>query len=47
MIGITTKTVPVEAHWLIRKVEHYYVVLRYIYQIDFKELPNLDKEIAL
>jgi hypothetical protein len=47
MIGITTKTVPVEAHWLIRKVEHYYAVLHRAYQIISKELPDLDKEIAL
>jgi hypothetical protein len=47
MMGITTKIVPVEAHWLIRKVERYYVVLCYAYQIVSKELPNLDKEMAL
>ena len=47
IMGITTKTVLVEAHWLIRKVEHYYIVLYCIYQIVSKELPNLDKEIAL
>ena len=47
IISITTKTVPVEAHWLIRKVEHYYIVLHRVYQIVFKELPDLDKEIAL
>jgi hypothetical protein len=27
IMGITTKTVPVEAHWLIGKVERYYTVL--------------------
>ena len=37
----------VKAHWSIRKVECYYIVLCYIYQIVFKELPNLDKEMAL
>jgi hypothetical protein len=47
IIGITTKTVPVKAHWLIRKVEHYYAVLYCVYQIISKELPDLDKEIAL
>ena len=47
IMGITTKTVPVEAHWLIRKVKRYYTVLRCIYQIDFKELPDLDKKMAL
>jgi hypothetical protein len=47
MMGITTKTVPVEAHWLIRKVEYYYIVLHRAYQIISKELPNLDKEMAL
>jgi predicted ATP-grasp superfamily ATP-dependent carboligase len=47
MIGITTKTVPVEVHWLIGKVERYYVVLCRAYQIISKELPDLDKEMAL
>ena len=46
-MGIITKTVPVEAHWLIRKVEYYYIVLRCAYQIVSKELPDLNKEIAL
>ena len=46
-MGITTKTVLVEAHWSIRKVERYYIVLRRTYQIVSKELPNLDKEMAL
>ena len=47
IIGITTKTVLVEAHWSIRKVEHYYIVLRRAYQIVSEELPDLNKEIAL
>ena len=47
IMGITTKTVLVEIHWLIRKVKHYYIVLHHVYQIIFKELPDLDKEIAL
>ena len=47
IIGITTKIVPVEAHWLIRKVERYYIVLRRAYQIISEELPDLDKEMAL
>ena len=47
IIGITTKTVPVEAHQLIKKVERYYIVLHCIYQIISKKLPNLDKEMAL
>ena len=47
IIGITTKTVLVEAHWLIKKVKHYYTVLHCTYQIVSKELPNLDKKIAL
>ena len=46
-MGITTKIVPVEAYWLIKKVECYYIVLYYVYQIVFKELPNLNKEMAL
>ena len=46
-MGITTKIVPVEAYWSIRKVKHYYIVLHCAYQIIFKELPNLNKEIAL
>ena len=36
-----------EAHWSIRKVKHYYTVLCCVYQIISKELPDLDKEIAL
>jgi hypothetical protein len=47
MIGITTKTVLVEAHWLIKKVKRYYTVLYCAYQIISKELPDLDKEMAL
>ena len=47
MMGITTKTVPVEAHWSIGKVERYYAVLRRAYQIVSEELPDLDKEMAL
>jgi hypothetical protein len=47
IMGITTKTVPVEAHWSIRKVKCYYTVLYYIYQIVSKELLNLNKEMAL
>ena len=31
IIGITTKTVLVEAHWLVRKVKCYYAVLHYAY----------------
>ena len=46
-MGITTKIVLVEAHWSIRKVKYYYIVLRYIYQIVSKELPDLNKEMAL
>ena len=46
-MGITTKTVLVEAYWLIRKVEYYYTVLCCAYQIISKELPDLDKEITL
>ena len=47
IIGITIKTVLVEAYWSIRKVKHYYIVLRRAYQIVSEELPNLDKEMAL
>ena len=47
MMGITTKTVLVEAYWSIGKVERYYAVLRRVYQIVSEELPDLDKEIAL
>ena len=36
-----------EVHWSIRKVEHYYTVLRRAYQIVSKKLLNLDKEMAL
>ena len=47
IIDITTKTVLVEIYWLIGKVKHYYIVLHCVYQIVSKELPDLDKEIAL
>ena len=47
IMGITTKTVLVEAHQLIEKVERYYIVLYCVYQIVSKELPNLNKEIVL
>ena len=47
IIGITTKIVLVKAHWLIRKVKCYYIVLYYAYQIISKELPDLNKEMAL
>ena len=47
IMGITTKIVLVEAHWLIGKVEYYYTVLYRVHQIVSKELPNLDKEMAL
>ena len=46
-MGITTKTMPVEAHWLIGKVKRYYTVLRRAYQIISKELLDLNKEMAL
>ena len=46
-MGITTKTVLVEAYWSIRKVKRYYIVLYRTYQIVSEELPDLDKEIAL
>ena len=36
-----------EVYWSIGKVKHYYIVLRRAYQIVSKELPDLDKEIAL
>ena len=38
---------PVEAHWSIGKVKRYYIVLHYAYQIISKELPDLDKKMAL
>ena len=47
IMGITTEIILVEAHWSIRKVECYYIVLYRTYQIISKELPDLDKEIAL
>ena len=31
IMGITTKTVLVEAYWSIRKVKRYYIVLRHAY----------------
>ena len=36
-----------EIYWLIGKVKHYYIVLHCVYQIVSKELPDLDKEMAL
>ena len=47
IMGITTKTVPVEAHWSIGKVKRYYAVLHRAYQIVSEELPDLNKEMAL
>ena len=47
IMGITTKTVLVEVHQSIKKVERYYIVLHRAYQIISEELPDLDKEIAL
>jgi hypothetical protein len=47
IIGITTKIVLVEVHWLIKKVKHYYIVLYCIYQIVSKKLLNLNKKMAL
>jgi hypothetical protein len=47
IMGITTKIVLVEAHWLIRKVKRYYAVLHCAYQIVSEKLPDLDKEMAL
>ena len=46
-MGIITKIVLVEVHWLIRRVEYYYIVLRRVYQIISEELPNLNKKMAL
>ena len=47
IMGITIKKVLVEAYWLIGKVECYYIVLYCVYQIISKELPDLNKEMAL
>ncbi|TAQ83313.1 hypothetical protein B7494_g8363 [Chlorociboria aeruginascens] len=44
---ISTKAVPVEAHWSIGKVKRYHAVIRRAYQIISKELPDFDKDIAL
>ena len=46
-LGIITKAVPVKAYWSINKVEHYYIILRRVYQIIFKKLPDLAKDITL
>jgi len=37
-MAISTKSVPVEAHWSIRMVERAYLTLRRAYQIIIEEL---------
>ena len=46
-MAISTKSVPVEAHWSIRLVERAYLILRCIYQIITKECPDITKDIGL
>jgi hypothetical protein len=48
-MGITTKSVPVEAHWSIGLVERYHTVVRRAYQIIQEELAGsgIDRDIAL
>jgi hypothetical protein len=44
---IKVKEVPIKVHNSIKKVERYYVPLRYIYKIIFSELKGVSKEFTL
>jgi hypothetical protein len=46
-VGTKVKIVPVEAHYSIRKVERYYIVIRQVYNIITSEILDIDKHIAL
>jgi hypothetical protein len=46
-MGISLKSVLIEAHNLVGIVERYHRPIRRIYQIISVELPNISKEIAL
>ena len=47
VLGISTKSVPVEAHNSIGIVERYHGPIRRAYQIIATEMPDLNKDIAL
>ena len=44
---IKVKEVPIKAHNSIGKVEWYYILLHYIYEIIFLELKGVSKELTL
>ena len=44
VIDIKTKQIPVKVYNSISLIERYYVLLRYMYNILIKELPNLLKK---
>jgi transposase InsO family protein len=46
-MGVTLKTIPVEAHHSIGKVERYHTLVKRAYEIIIVELPDLDKDMAL
>jgi hypothetical protein len=46
-MAISTKSVPVEAHWSIGLVERAHPILRRAYQIITEECPSITKDIAL
>ena len=46
-MAIKVKEVPVKAYNSIRKVERYYILLRYIYKIISSELKGASKELTL
>ena len=47
ILGIATRSIPVEAHNSVKMVERYYGPLRRIYYIIIAELPDINKDIAL
>jgi len=46
-MAISTKAVPVEAHWSVRLIKRAYLALRRAYQIIMDECKNIQKELAL
>ena len=46
-MAIKVKEVPIKVYNSIRKVEQYYVPLRYIYKIILLELEDASKELTL
>jgi hypothetical protein len=47
ILRTATRSVPVEAHNLVRMVEYYYSPLHCIYYIIIAELLDIDKDMAL